>query len=333
MSEIKGIVAVLLIVAASITVSCSKNDGKITGYLRGSEILVEDIETQASSVEVRKNVYSDLSIPTQITKVDNTYFIVDCYHNEVIYNDDLNTPLSEWNILTDEMSMGHTLASDGKVYLVDDTENERIMVFEKAGDKFLFTQQFTNITKRPHYIVYNEDDTSFYAWCSMSGEMYIFRHEPDNSHMYLTEIRSIPGLDGIYVRSFTIIGDEIYFVSGNSSIIKADLKTFKILKEYPVPAAMAGMVQITPIDDEFYITISTDNNWNQDCATIIRTPSLDALSENDYDDIYDNFIGGGTPYYISHFDDSYYLTEHRIPGHSIWRFRVEGKKIKAETVY
>lgn len=40
------------------------------------------------------------------------------------------------------------------------------------------------------------------------------------------------------------------------------------------------------------------------------------------EDIYDNFAGGGTPYYISSFDGHYYLTEHRIPGHSVWQFDV-----------
>ena len=333
MSEGKAILAALLIGAAAVLVSCGKSDGIITDYLRGSEVLVEDIEARAASMEVRKNAFSDLSIPTQITKVDDTYFIVDCYHNEVIYNDSLEEPLSEWKVLTDEMVMGHTLASDGQVYLVDDTENERIMVFEKVNERFVFTQQFTGITKRPHYIVYNEADSSFYVWCSMSGEMYIFRHGADNCRMYLTDKRSIPGLDGIYVRSFTIVGDEIYFVSGKSSIIKADLKTFKILKEFPVPGTMAGMVQITPIDDEFYITISTDDNWDQRYATIIRCRSLEDLSADKYEDIYGNFIGGGTPYYITCFDDSYFLTEHRIPGHSIWRFKVEEGQIRAETVY
>lgn len=41
-----------------------------------------------------------------------------------------------------------------------------------------------------------------------------------------------------------------------------------------------------------------------------------------WEDIYDNFVGGGTPYYISSFDGHYYLTEHRIPGHSVWQFDV-----------
>ena len=168
----------------------------------------------------------------------------------------------------------------------------------------------------------------------MSGEMYLFRHDPDDTLMYLTEIRKIDSLDNVYVRSFTILGNDIYFVSGNASIIRADLKTFKIRETYPVPDSMSGMIQLTKIQDYFYLTISTDITGNQDYATIIRTKDLSGLMDGDYEDIYENFIGGGTPYYITGFDDAYYLTEHRLPGHSVWRFQVIDNEISdVQTIY
>ena len=152
--------------------------------------------------------------------------------------------------------------------------------------------------------------------------------------MYLTEVRRIESLNNVYVRSFTIIDDDIYFVSGNSSIIRADLQSFEIRETYPVPDSMAGMIQLTRIQDYYYITISTDIAGNQDYATIIRTKDLSSLIDGDYEDVYDNFIGGGTPYYITELDNAYYLTEHRLPGHSIWRFQVEDNEIiHAETIY
>ncbi len=301
--------------------------------LRYSEVLITDKAQAAEKAEIRKNECPALDIPTEITKIGDTWFIVDCYHDQIIYNDNLDDPLTEWLVMTDEMSRGHTIAGDGTVYLADDTENERIMVFEKEGDKFLFTQQFSEVGSRPHYVVYDEGTKLFYAWCSMSGEMYIFAHDKNDSRVYLKEIKKIPELKEVYVRSFTIMGNEIYFVSGKGSIIKADKKSFKVLSEYPVPSSMAGMVQITKIDDWFYITISTDDKWNQDYATIIRCRSLQDLTDGGYEDVYKYFIGGGTPYYITKADGCYYLTEHRIPGHSIWRFSVEGDEIKAETVY
>ena len=280
------------------------------------------------------NSWSDLSVPTYITKVDDTYFLVDCYHDQVIYHDNLTDPLSEWMVMTDEIDKGHTLASDGVVYLVDDTENNRILVFEKRNGMFLHTQTFQDIGNRPHYIIYDVQTDTFYAWSSMSGEMYLFRRSPDDTRMYLTEIRKIVMLDNVYVRSFTILDGDIYFVSGNASIIRADLETFEILETYPVPDVLAGMIQLTRIQDYFYLTISTDITGSQDYATIIRTKNLSSLADGDYEDVYENFIGGGTPYYITFFDNAYYLTEHRLPGHSVWRFQVRDNQIvNPETIY
>ena len=311
-----------------------KNATPVIKYLALSEPVDENVLAAAILKEVKPNPFSDLSVPTYLTKVEDTYFLVDCYHDQVIYHDNLTDPLWQWSVLTDEINRGHTLASDGIVYLIDDTENNRIMIFEKKDGRFLHTQTFSDIGNRPHYIVYDEKTDTFYAWSSMSGEMYLFRHETDDTRMYLAEIRKIDALDNVYVRSFTIQDDVIYFVSGSSSIIRADLDTFKILDTYPVPDSMAGMIQLTPIQDYFYITISTDVTGNQDHATIIRTRNLSGLMNGDYEDVYENFIGGGTPYYMTHIDNAWYITEHRLPGHSVWRFQVRDNEITdVEAVY
>lgn len=280
------------------------------------------------------NPYTDLSVPTYLTKIGDLYFLVDCYHNQILYHDNLTDPLTDWLVMTDEINKGHTIAGDGAVWLADDTENNRVLVFERQDGVFVHTQTFPDIGDRPHYIVYHEPTKTFYAWSSMSGEMYLFRREEDSRRMYLSEIRRIDELNGVYVRSFTILDDEIWFVSGNSSILCADLDTFRIRKTYPVPDSMAGMIQLTRIQDYYYLTISTDSTGNQDYATILRTRDLSGLTEGAYEDIYGTFIGGGTPYYITAIDDAYYLTEHRLPGHSVWRFRVVDNELTdVETIY
>lgn len=281
----------------------------------------------ALSVSGMVNSYTTLSVPTWVTKLDGLYFIVDCYHNQIIYSDSLDRPLSEWLVMTDEINKGHTLAGNGIVYLADDTENNRILIFEKRDGCFVHTQTLSDIGIRPHYIVYREEDRCFYAWSSMTGEMYLLRCAEDSGRVFLSEIRRIPALDGSYVRSFTIIGEDIYFVSGNCAIVKADLETFQITEVYPVPDEIAGMIQLTQIDGDFYITVSTDRQGSQDAATIIRTHALEDLVNYGYEDIYASFIGGGTPYYISDFDNRYYLTEHRIPEHSLWSFQIRNGQL------
>lgn len=289
-------------------------------HLRDADVLVEYPSAAAAALTVPDNPFPTLSVPTQITKVKDTYFIVDCYHNQVIYHDNLTDPLYMWQIMTTDMSLGHTLASDGTVYLVDDTENHRVLIFEEADGKYINTQVLSDIGVRPHYIVYNEANQTFYVWSSMTGEMYLLKREEDTNRVYLAQILSIPSLNGVYVRSFSITGDRILFVSGNSTIIEARLADFAIEKEYPVPPELAGMIQVFPIEDRYLITISTDVNGDQSFATILQCDSLDDLASGNYTDVYSNFVGGGTPYYLSSFEDRFYLTEHRVPGHSVWSF-------------
>lgn len=305
-------------------------------FIRYSEPEAADTDAAqtVSESEIPQNPYADLSVPTSITKIGNDYFIVDCYHNQIIYSDSLERPLYEWQVMTDSINRGHTLVSDGCVYLADDTEENRILIFEQKNGRYVHTQTFSDIGIRPHYLVYHEPKDCFYAWSSMTGEMYLFRREKDSSRVYLSEVKRIPSLNGSYVRSFTILGNDIYFVSGNSSILRADLDSFEIRQEYPVPDEIAGMIQLTMIDGYYYITVSTDKAGSQDAATILRTKRLEDLALSDYEDVYAYFIGGGTPYYITSFDSRYYLTEHRLPGHSIWSFcSQDGKLTDITAVY
>ena len=304
-------------------------------FSAGSSRYIRVSETVSSSdarPKTETNPHTSLSVPSCITKIGTDYFIVDTYHDQIICSDSLTRPLVEWQVVTDQISRGHTIAGDGAVYLADDTENDRILVFEKRDGAFLLTQEFNDIGTRPHYVVYAEETERFYAYSSMTGELYVFLRLADSSQVVLEEIRSIEKLNGIYVRSFTIMGDEIYFVSGNSTIIRARLSDLSILEEYPVPAEIAGMIQLEKIQDYYYITVSTDASGSQDYATILRTSDLHSLAAGEYEDIYSCFVGGGTPYYMGNFDGHYYLTEHRIPGCSIWQFDVIENEIANVTL-
>lgn len=273
-----------------------------------------------------KNLQTTLSVPTQITKIGPDYFLMDCYHDQILTSTSLDVPLSEWYVMTGQISRGHTIAGDGTVYLADDTENNRILIFEKKDGVFFLTQTFDEIGIRPHYVVYDEASSRFYALSSMTGELYVFRRQQNSARVVLEKILSVPELMDIYVRSFTIDGEDIYFVSGNRSILRARKKDLKILESWPVADEIAGMVQLTRIQDYFYITVSTDLYGSQDYATLLRVRDLKELSAGRWEDIYSFFVGGGTPYYISAFDGHYYLTEHRIPGHSVWQFDVESNQ-------
>jgi hypothetical protein len=304
-----------------------------SGYICESEKVTD------GAVSGEANTEFSLSVPTYVTRIDGMWFIVDCYHDQIIYNENMTAPINEWKVLTKAAKQPHTMAGDGSVIMVDDTENNRVLVFENRDGAYVNTQLFNNIGKRPHYTVYDEEDKAFYVWSSTTGEMYIFRHEEGSSDMYLTEVRKAGGgetspLDGTYIRSFYLNGDEIYFVSGigadgkPSGILICDKNTLEIKEKIEVPDQMAGMVALYRDGGYFYITVSTDISGNQDAATMIRTRNLKGLMSGDYEEIYSTyFVGGGTPYNVTQVDGTYYLTEHRVPGHSVWSYRIENDEI------
>lgn len=292
-----------------------------------SLILIVVVASSRILVHAAENGYSYLLMPTQIIKINNLYFIVDCNHNQVIYSDNLNTPLRSWNVLTRNAQKPHAIASDGELYVVADTDNNRILTFEKTYDGFRPLQIFEEVGNRPHFVDYDYSEQLFYVWSSMTGEMYLYQKEADTNFLSLQAIFSIPELTDCYVRSFTITGDVILFPAvERSSIILVDKKTFEVLNEYPVPDCMAGMVQISIVDGSFFITVSTDRQYNLNASTVIRASSLEDLSAGNYENLYSLFGNDGTPYYVSYFDGAYYMIHENAPP-NIYRFRSEQGKI------
>ena len=189
---------------------------------------------------------------------------------------------------------------------------------------------------KPHFVQYDEERETFYAWSSITGEMYYFKRDTATKEVFIEKTLKIDELFGVYVRSFTIIGDDIYFVSGhnNEKIIRSNADTLEILETYPVTPEIAGMVQLVKIQDYYYLTISTDNRENQDYATIIRTKDLHDLSQGMYEDVYDRFgISDGTPYYITQIDNRYYMAHHRTNENIVAFDVVDNEILNVEILY
>ena len=167
------LLAVLIFAAAALILKTIKNAS--TQVLSWSEAV------EAVSSEPVKNVQPSLSVPTQITKIGDDYFLVDCYHNQILTSKTPDALLTDWYVMTDQINRGHTIAGDGTVYLADDTENNRVLIFEKQDGQFYLTQLFNEIGTRPHYVVYDETEKRFYVLSSMTGQLYVFyRPDPDS---------------------------------------------------------------------------------------------------------------------------------------------------------
>lgn len=315
--------------------SVSGNDAEASTQ----DVSADDVssgETAAKYVEPVYNVgNTNLKVPTYIECYDGLYFIVDCYNNQVIFSDSLDKELYEWQILDPDggFNQPHTIACDGEVYMIDDTENNRIVAYTKHFNEdgtvyFSKIQEFEDMGERPHYIQYVADRKEFYAWSSESGQMWVFKRSKDKSKVFLDTSYTIPSLKDVYVRSFLIEEDKIYFVSGirgEGCIYEVDFNTFEVLRKIPVAPEIGGMVQITKIQNYYYISVSTSLYGETELRDFIRTDSLDHLLVGQYESYYDYVTSGfaGTPYNLTEIDGEYYLTIHRDGwGSGVVRFDV-----------
>lgn len=78
-----------------------------------------------------ENPYNDLKnlkLPAQITRQGDYYFIVDTYNDQVLYASDLWKPIGAWRVMDRKLNKPHAIASDGSMYLVVDTDNNRAVI-------------------------------------------------------------------------------------------------------------------------------------------------------------------------------------------------------------
>lgn len=270
------------------------------------------------------NDYKDLKTPAQITQQGDYYFIVDTYHDQILYASDLWKPIHEWRVLDRNLNKPHAIASDGQMYLVADTDNNRVLCYEYVNGRFQNTQRFDHMGTRPHYIQYDAASEAFFLWSSVTGDMYIIKKLPEYNYMYIKEMRHIYELDGFYVRSFSIEGDEILFPSGNNCyMIVVDKETLQVKARYPVTPEISGMASGRKIGSYYYMTVSTDEKLRHEAACMIRTPDLDSLSVGLYENVTPLFQDMKVPYYIERINGAYYVTSHE-GRRSVYRFEVVG---------
>ncbi len=191
--------------------SCSSN----LATEKTTEVLV-DITEENNEDGLSENSNARLYVPTMIQKIDNTYFIMDCWQHRVLYSNDLNVDLSEWWLLTDTgYNGGHTIASDGELYVLDNTDANQVLCYKKNDDGS-FDKVFTigNITTRPHFVVYDEVNKKFYVIGSTSGIIYVFQNYEGS--LSLVREYVLNELQESYVRSISIIDGNLYAVSGKN---------------------------------------------------------------------------------------------------------------------
>ena len=242
-----------------------------------------------------------LLLPTNIEKIGDQYFIVDCYNNRVIYSEKIDTPLAKWDRLGADipMSWPHSIASDGHFYLVDDTYQNRLLIFKREGTAYTFHKAFSDISKTPHRVIYDDATNAFYLLGAWSQTITKLVSRNDDVEIEYT--KKMDFLKGKYSRSIHIIDGLMYFISGPGKINAVRYKddSYEVVRSSVVPDGFESMNDIARVGDYFYLTATRKK--------MLKCKSLDDHSS--CEDVYDSLGIKGNPYYFSYFDDAFYLTE------------------------
>jgi hypothetical protein len=240
-----------------------------------------------------------------LTKLGDYYFLVDCWHHRVLWNKTLESDLAKWRTLDDDLAGPHSVASDGTVYLVEDTGRHAVRVYRPDGDGFRKVQQIDGVGKRPHRIRYDAATRAFYVLSAASQHITKLVREGDRVTVRYS--RRLEFLENVYARSMTIDGDAMYFVSTLGFIFKTTFRDdrYSVLARYRVPSELNGLAGM---NDVFH----TEDGWWYVTATprpIVRSRSLEALVLGEYEKL-DSPLGlRGTPYYLSRIGDRYYVPQ------------------------
>jgi len=253
-----------------------------------------------STTQASDKMYSDrLFTPTFTTKIAGIYFIVDCWNHRIIYSRDIDQPIKNWKTLDDDIAGPHSIAGNGTIFVAEDTGRNRLFVYTLTPKGFKKTQIIDGIEGRPHRTIYDPATKKFYALTSTSQTMYIL--EVKDGKVFIENKVPLEFLEGAYVRSFSIINEKMFFVSGPGKVSVANYMDGNVFLEnqYDVPSEFSEMNDIKKIGDYYYVSIYAEK--------MIRLKDLSNF--NEYEDIYDKLGFKGTPYYMTYFDGKIFITE------------------------
>lgn len=268
----------------------------------------ELVATQSGATSDLNSYKSKLYSPTFINKIDECYFIVDCWHHRVIYNDNLIDEIEYWETLPADLNNPHSIASDGSVILIEDTGNDAVKVLRKSEtNNFIETQTISGIGRQPNKIVYDNDTNLFFGISASSQQIFVLKNM--NNVVEVEKVAKLDFLKSAYVRSISLIDDSLYIVSGPGKVMVVNHKdlSFDLVKEYTVPFEFQGMNEIIKVGSYYYISIY-QNGAGDIAPGLIRVKDLSNIEES-YEDIMKVLDVNGIPYGLVSLEDRIFMTE------------------------
>jgi len=254
----------------------------------------------------RKRLYA----PTLFTRIGEDYFVVDCWHNRVLYTQAkdgvIDWDLSTWKTMDEGLAGPHSIASDGEIYVVENTGHHSLRVYRKADGGFEAIQEIADVGERPHRVLYDKATKSFYTLSAHSQEITKLVRDSDGLKVAYT--RKLPFLKGRYSRSMSIIDGTMYFVSNGPGAfitqVRHDDDSYTVVKQWKMPEKMHGMNDVFKSSDGwFYVTYSSKEPGG------MRTRSLEEVEAGGGEEISTELALDNIPYYLSEVDGNIFVPE------------------------
>ncbi len=268
----------------------------------------------------KKRLYTPTFITKEICNGISLYFIVDSWHHRIIYSKDLDLPIKEWKLLTENIAGPLSLATDGELIITEDTGRHGLMVFKCIDyETFNYAQYISDAGMRPHRTIYDDNTQLFYCIGSFSQNIIAIRNESGTARVRYNY--KLPFLEECYVRAIRIIDGMMYMISANDYIFVCEYRdaSYDIIDKIHIGSQFVGANDVFKIGDYFYLTASPQK--------FIRIKNLKDISTGNYEDLYSDLGMKGTPYFISEFNEKYWITE-IAQASRINSFKVENNQIK-----
>lgn len=282
-------------------ISKTINYGRRNFLINYSGLTTALIYSPSLIAKVDDQYQNRLYTPTQIVKLNETYFIVDCWHHRVLYTRDIKNPITSWQVLDDNLAGPHSIASNGSLYVTEDTGRNSIKIYrELSNQQFSLVQTIPNIGVRPHRTLYDSNNKQFLIVGANDQSIYIFAEKQKSLDIVFHSV--IRQLNGQYCRSITIQDNFLYFV-GVKDILMFELKRY----------ALGRMVQKIVLNEKYHGSndlFFTGKNQGFLTSTPQRLYSFKSFKELENGTAVDqSTLFKGTPYYIESFDGKLFIPE------------------------
>lgn len=238
-----------------------------------------------------------LYTPTYVQKLGAHYFCVDCWHHCLRATDDVMKPIQQWRVVDAGLSGPHSIATDGAILVVDDTDHGAVRTYHASTLEHIQTISLGPASDRPHRVVYDVATAAFYVIKSevrrivklmRSGSTLTIEHESG----------VLPGVGG-YTRSIRIYDGKLYCASEPGRIhelaFDGSVAGYAHLATYNLPAGMGSPNDMFRASDGSWYVSATRN-------AAIAGVSLAAIHGGAHTDIRSAWGMIGTPYSFAEFD-------------------------------